>query len=301
MSLRAIAISVVAALAGCAQVSPATDGSEIGSQGDAAQVIDLERSYWAAEQRKDWAALERMLAPEYRSMSSRGGPDRSKAEELALLSGGRVDLESFTFSTMRATWLSRDMVALNYIVDQRFHLDGRTLCPRSGSMTIWKRGDDGWLRTARTEYRISPESSIDCASVSPSSTAQPRAPVATATTEPGWIESRHVPGIAFRPGLGKPSQPGPFRYLMRAAAGTAIGVHRHSADMQIRVTEGRKFMLVGDPPEGQPVRIVEAGETITIPAGTWHVEWWEAETLEEISGVGPMRTERPPEVVPRRP
>jgi len=33
----------------------------------------------------------------------------------------------------------------------------------------------------------------------------------------------------------------------------------------------------------------------------WHVEWWETDTVEEITGTGPMKSERPPAVVPARP
>jgi hypothetical protein len=65
--------------------------------------------------------------------------------------------------------------------------------------------------------------------------------------------------------------------------------------MHIRVISGRQFILMGDI-ETARVQRYDAGSSFVIPAGTWHVEWFEEDTLVEIAGVGPMRTERPPAV-----
>ena len=124
---------------------------------------------------------------------------------------------------------------------------------------------------------------------------------APAPSVDGWRPSRSTPGITFHDSLGDPRVAGPYLYRMRAAAGAAVGVHRHAGTMRIRVVRGRKFLLVGNPPEAQRVQVVRAGEVIVIPAGTWHVEWWEEDTEEEISGVGPLGTEHPPAAVPARP
>lgn len=81
--------------------------------GDETRVMDLEKSYWAAEQRHDSAAVDSLLAPDYVSMSSRARGDRSKGQELALLFGGRVHLESYEFSNMRATRVAPDVIVLH--------------------------------------------------------------------------------------------------------------------------------------------------------------------------------------------
>jgi len=99
-------------------------------------------------------------------MSSRGRADRTKTEELALLFGGRVHLESFRFTGMRAAWASPDVVVLHYLVDQRFTLDGQVLCPHSGSMTLWRRQAGRWLRAVRTEYAIGSAETSDCSRTS---------------------------------------------------------------------------------------------------------------------------------------
>jgi len=48
------------------------------------------------------------------------------------------------------------------------------------------------------------------------------------------------------------------------------------------------------------VQVFETGSSFVIPAGVWHVEWFESESAFEISGIGPMLTERPPST-PRKP
>jgi len=88
---------------------------------------------------------------------------------------------------------------------------------------------------------------------------------------------------------------GAFRELYQTPAGTSSGAHRHTADMWIKVLSGRQFILMGDLEHAQVQRF-DAGSTFVIPAKAWHVEWFEEDTLVEIFGVGPMRTERPPTV-----
>jgi hypothetical protein len=51
---------------------------------------------------------------------------------------------------------------LHYLVDQRFTLDGRALCPHSGSMTVWVLRAGRWLRAARTEYAIESGEATEC-------------------------------------------------------------------------------------------------------------------------------------------
>ena len=98
---------------------------------------------------------------------------------------------------------------------------------------------------------------------------------------------------------GNRAEPGPFREYYRTPAGASLAAHRHTADMHINVIEGRQFILMGDLESAQ-VKTFDAGSTFVIPAGVWHVEWFESDTLVEISGIGPLRTERPP-ITPRVP
>jgi hypothetical protein len=53
--------------------------------------------------------------------------------------------------------------------------------------------------------------------------------------------------------------------------------------------------------ESARVQRFDAGTEFDIPAGMWHVEWFEIDTLVEISGLGPMRTDRATPSTPRVP
>ena len=100
---------------------------------------------------------------------------------------------------------------------------------------------------------------------------------------------------------GDPSVGGQFRYYYQAPPGASLSAHRHSVDMHITVRRGTKFILMGPRLEDAKVQRFEAGSTFVIPANTWHVEWWETDTLEEIWGEGPMQSERASPATPRRP
>ncbi|HEY0459566.1 MAG TPA: DUF4440 domain-containing protein [Pyrinomonadaceae bacterium] len=93
---------------------------------------------------------------------------------------------------------------------------------------------------------------------------------------------------------------GPVKYTLTAQPGASIAAHRHSAEMRIKVVSGRKFILMGDLNNAK-VQVFEAGSSFVIPANAWHVEWWEAETIEEIDIIAPWTTERATPATPRTP
>ncbi|MEJ7623873.1 MAG: DUF4440 domain-containing protein [Pyrinomonadaceae bacterium] len=93
---------------------------------------------------------------------------------------------------------------------------------------------------------------------------------------------------------------GAFKESMTAQAGAAVAAHRHTADMNIKVVSGRQFILMGDFSTAR-VQVFEVGASFVIPAGVWHVEWFESESVFEISGIGPMKTERATPSTPRTP
>jgi|GEM_PF-4669923 len=92
----------------------------------------------------------------------------------------------------------------------------------------------------------------------------------------------------------------PFKYIVRAQPTASVAAHRHSVDVRLTVKSGRQFILMGDLGSAK-LQVLEAGSTLTIPANTWHVEWWETETVVEVEGAGPMRTERASPLTPRMP
>lgn len=113
-------------------------------------------------------------------------------------------------------------------------------------------------------------------------------------------ESSYPLDYSSKPILGDRNTPGPYKYLFTARAGASLSAHRHTAEMKITVKSGRKFILMGDL-EVAKVQRFEAGSTFVIPANTWHVEWWETETVEEIEMIAPTKTERATPATPRNP
>lgn len=100
--------------------------------------------------------------------------------------------------------------------------------------------------------------------------------------------------------IGDRSKPGPFKYTLKVPPGASIAAHRHSVEMRVSVVGGRVCILMGDFATAR-VQCFETGSSFFIPAETWHVEWWEAETLVEVEGNGPMRTEMATPSTPRKP
>jgi uncharacterized RmlC-like cupin family protein len=111
-------------------------------------------------------------------------------------------------------------------------------------------------------------------------------------------ESVNSSGMASKTISGDRNTPGVWKYTFTAQPGASIAAHRHSSEMRIMVKSGRKFILMGDL-ETAKVQRFEAGSTFVIPANTWHVEWWETETVEEIEITAPTRTERATPATPR--
>ena len=111
-------------------------------------------------------------------------------------------------------------------------------------------------------------------------------------------ESVNSAGTASKTISGARNTPGVWKYTFTAQPGASIAAHRHSSEMRITVKSGRKFILMGDL-ETAKVQRFEAGSTFVIPANTWHVEWWENETVEEIEIMAPTRTERATPATPR--
>jgi quercetin dioxygenase-like cupin family protein len=113
-------------------------------------------------------------------------------------------------------------------------------------------------------------------------------------------ESGNTSGMASKNVSGDRNTPGVWKYIFTAQPGSSIAAHRHTSEMRITVKSGRKFILMGDL-ENAKVQRFEAGSTFVIPANTWHVEWWETETIEEIEITAPTRTERATPATPRSP
>jgi quercetin dioxygenase-like cupin family protein len=104
-------------------------------------------------------------------------------------------------------------------------------------------------------------------------------------------ESFNSTGYTTKTVSGNRNTPGIYKYTLTAESGASVSAHKHTADMKITVKSGRKFILMGDLNTAK-VQTFEAGSTFVIPANTWHVEWWETPTVEEIEMIAPTMTIR---------
>jgi len=105
-----------------------------------------------------------------------------------------------------------------------------------------------------------------------------------------WQPLQSVPGAFRRDLIGDPRQPGPYKYQLRIPAGARLTAHQHSVDVHVKVVSGSMFIIVGEPLDSSRAQHFKAGSVFVVPAHAWHEEWWDAETLLEAEGIGPMET-----------
>ena len=110
------------------------------------------------------------------------------------------------------------------------------------------------------------------------------------TNSDQWQPITNVPGGLRRYLVGNTQQAGPFKYQLRIPAGARVAVHKHSKDVHVKVLSGSMFIIIGEPLESSRVQRFATGSVFVVPAGSWHDEWWDEETVLEAEGVGPMET-----------
>lgn len=112
----------------------------------------------------------------------------------------------------------------------------------------------------------------------------------TASVAMALQPSRSVPGGFYRGLIGDPDAAGRFRYQIKLPAGHA-SQHTGIPSIHVKVLSGSKAIVIGEPLTPARARHFAAGELLLTPAHSWHQEWWNEETVEQIEGFGPMETE----------
>ncbi len=112
-------------------------------------------------------------------------------------------------------------------------------------------------------------------------------------------ESLNPAGYSIKPISGNRFVPGPYKYLLTAQPGASIAAHLHSTAMHIKVVRGRKYIIMGNL-DSSKVQRYDAGSSFVIPAQSWHLEWWEEETVEDIEIMAPFKTQRATPSTPRK-
>ena len=108
-----------------------------------------------------------------------------------------------------------------------------------------------------------------------------------------WKPIASTPG-AFRLDVnGAPDRAGAFLYLLKLTASTEVPLHRHSVELRARLRTGAQTIVLE--PLGARARTIRLrpGDAFAIPAGVLHRESFTGASVVELSGVGPVKTERP--------
>jgi hypothetical protein len=113
---------------------------------------------------------------------------------------------------------------------------------------------------------------------------------AACSSGPRWEPSRGTPGAFRRNLVGDAREAGPFKYQLKLPAGMRVAAHKHATDMRVRVLRGSMFIILGEPIEASRAQHYASGSAFVIPAGTWHEEWWDRESVVEADGIGPQST-----------
>lgn len=112
-------------------------------------------------------------------------------------------------------------------------------------------------------------------------------------TDVRWKPIASTPG-AFRLDVnGAPDREGAFVYLLKLTASTDVPVHRHSAMLRATLRSGSQIIVLE--PVGAPPRTItlRPGDVFEIPSGVLHRESFVGASVVELSGVGPLKTDRP--------
>ena len=112
-------------------------------------------------------------------------------------------------------------------------------------------------------------------------------------TDARWKPIASTPG-AFRLDVtGAPDREGAFVYLLKLSVSTDVPVHRHSAALRASLRSGSQTIVLE--PTAAPPRTItlRPGDVFEIPAGVLHRESFVGASVVELSGVGPVKTDRP--------
>jgi len=107
-----------------------------------------------------------------------------------------------------------------------------------------------------------------------------------------WMPAEGLPpGAQVAAVYGDPSKEGLFAVRFKFPAGYEIPTHSHPTDEFITVLSGNGRMAFGEKADAAGAQPLPAGAFMSLPAGTWHHLWIDAETVVELHSMGPFAVE----------
>ena len=104
-----------------------------------------------------------------------------------------------------------------------------------------------------------------------------------------WMPAQGLPpGAQVAVLYGDPSKPGPFAIRFKFPAGYEIPTHSHPTDEFLTVIAGKARMAFGEKADTSSAQPFPAGAFMSLPAGSWHHLWIDADTTIELLSTGPF-------------
>jgi quercetin dioxygenase-like cupin family protein len=112
------------------------------------------------------------------------------------------------------------------------------------------------------------------------------------TTSPDAVQWSPVgPGLSIAVLSGSLQDEGaPFVFRLKVAAGSRIAPHWHPVDEHLTVVSGTFHMGTGDRFDTSGGSALAAGGYAVMPKTTIHFAWADAETVVQVHGIGPFKT-----------
>src|ERR1051325_7845142 len=115
------------------------------------------------------------------------------------------------------------------------------------------------------------------------------APTITAPDAFMWAPAEGLPPGAKVPVLyGDPFKAGPFAVRFQFPNGYEIPTHSHPTDEYITVISGKLRMAFGETADAKGAQPFTVGSFMTLPAGSWHHLWTDADSVVELHSTGPF-------------
>ncbi len=90
---------------------------------------------------------------------------------------------------------------------------------------------------------------------------------------------------------GDRTKEGLYTVRQKIPAGYSGNPHFHSTDYFVTVLKGNVYLGYGEKYDTTGIKPLEPGSFFMIPAGKIHFEWFKEETLLQVHGFGPVKTE----------
>ena len=280
-------ISVATVLAACASAS--VQGRSATS--NAATVrAELERLYAEnakAFERGDLAALMRLRAPDFHTVTPDGRRlDRAAMERntQGFMNGIRKwNAQRITIDSLHVVGDTAHATVTQHLDRMALRLDNQV-----HHVETWVTQRESWVRHGATWLLWRVDQVRNQRRLIDGQPDQPSAATRAADSTAGglrWIPS--WPGTEIAIVSGNPSAAGPFVFRFRMPDAYCIPPHTHPVDARISVISGTFLVGMGDVLDMSRVRVINRGDSIVIHAGMAHFEGARGAVEIEIRGSGP--------------